>query len=86
MVRLEITGEHASAFDGMQWGGDAGRRVVMVERKRSARGTCLVVGREGSRDLRLNGTPCVGGNGCRSACESVIQERWRVAGVCLSGE
>ena len=49
MVRLEITGGHASALDGMQWGGEAGRRavvVMMVERKRSARGTCLVVGRE----------------------------------------
>jgi hypothetical protein len=89
MVRLEITGEHASALDGMQWGGEAGRRVmmaVMVERGRWARGTCLVVGREGSRDLRLNGRPCVGGNGCRRACESVLQERWRVAGVCLTVE
>ena len=60
------------------------RQVVMavvMERGRWARGA-----REGSRDLRLSGTPCVGGNGCRSERESVLQESWRVAGVSQQGE
>ena len=35
MVRLEITGGHASALDGMQW------VVVLAERGRWARGTSL---------------------------------------------
>lgn len=83
MVRLEITGGHASALDGIQWARWTGPGWAVVERGRWARGTCLDgdgLG-EASRDLRLNGTPCVGGNGCRRACESVLQESWRVAGV-----